>query len=134
MSPEPSSTISAMTPGNRRLCWRRPAERPPARAARATFLDDEALPMTPPRLSGGPAPARTQLLEELLVALGDRRRRGPALHEGPAGPAHGGGPVGVLQQGHDRVGERLGVLGGHGEPGAGLLDQPGDLGALVDAG
>src|ERR671918_1003845 len=42
---EPSSTMAPMTPGNRRLRWRPAEERPPARAARATFFDEDALPI-----------------------------------------------------------------------------------------
>src|SRR5918995_4649675 len=116
MRPEPRSTMAPTTPGNSRLRWRAPEERPPARAARATFLEDDALPIrvlrypaAPPavepdgRRSGG-----SQLLEQRLVPLGHGRRRGPALHERAPRRTHRPRPGRIVEQGGDRMGEGVG--------------------------
>src|SRR5919108_4654631 len=123
----PRMTISATAPGNSRLRCRGPAERrPPARAARATFLADDALPISAPRylaerprrepwdLAGSGAsagrPPGPQLLEQCLVPLGDRSRRHPALDEGPARGPHGPGLLGPVEQLGHRRGERRRIV------------------------
>src|SRR5690606_38969773 len=100
MRPTPRTTIAPMATGNSgcdRLVELPP---PPARATRATFFAEDALPIRPPRLppgrsdsrAGSLAPAasagRHQRAEQLGVALGDVRRRRPGLHEATAGLAH----------------------------------------------
>ena len=71
------------------------APRPPARAARATFLAEEALPMARRgyrRAWPGRQQRRPQLLEQRLVALGDGGGRRPGLDEAAARPRPSASP------------------------------------------
>ena len=75
---------------------------------------------------GQPRPTRTQLVEQRLVALGDRRRRRPAPRRTRGRPRPiARAPLGVVEQRGQGLGERLGVVGRHGQPGAGLARPPG---------
>ena len=135
--PQPSSTIPPITPGKRRLRCLLAADRPPAACgARATFLEEEALPIRVPRVSadGQPPAARTRARRTAPRSARRRRPARPSLDERPAGRGPSPGPLGVVEQRGQRLGERLGVVGRHRQARPGPLDHPGHLGALVDAG
>src|SRR5690349_16560634 len=97
ISETPRMQTTVMVAGNSRLrrCPPR-APRPPARAARATFLAEDALPMA--RRGYRPTPAGhqhpewrrarsgvTELVEQRLVAVGDVGGGRPGLDEAAAG-------------------------------------------------
>ena len=136
-APMPSTTIAAMASGKPRLRSRPGRVLPPARAARATFLADEALPIgreaayspggTPRRpraadagrpsaVSAGDAARRTAPRRRSATAAGEAH---PSTKRRP-GRAHGRRPRRGRRAGAAaRRVNAVGVVGRHGDAGAG---------------